>query len=661
MKRVFKNKKGITLIELLVTILLASIVVIFIYRLILNVNNQTANPEFAMSNQTIRTEIIRTVEADLVSRDISNILTVYQDENNNYNPSIYFIEKDRQSVLSIIDEKSIKYTAFTGQTQRWDVIDCYINFDPSERGEKSGIVVSQNGVGNSTTAVTVNIVISNENEHNSGFTEEDNNLKDDILISYLAHNNDLKFCIKASTHTEEECKKYVLIYLDYNYPHKETENLVTSDQVVGETIKFPSKPITEGYEFIYWQDEKNGGNKVLSDRIIKLEDENMIIYGHWLAKSVEVTFDPKGGTTPNPDKKTVHYDGPYADNGKDLPETSRVGYTFNGWRLESGKRITKDSIVKTSVDHTLYAYWNAKQYTITLDNTLATVEGTTSVKATYDSSTLNTNITNPKREYTIIFNAGKSGATLSKTSATSKWTFTGWWTATSGGTQVIGIDGKLISDVSGYTDTNGNWTRDGGVTLYAQWSGGTITEATANKRGHTCGFGTITNPPTEDKTYTATCTPNKYTVTFNANTGKNLSKTNMQVTYGQKYGTLATVQRNSCDFDGWWTNKNPGKGTKITKDTIVDIVEDITLYAHWKSNCVLGHGGSRCYGGYSGNKCACDRNGKNCGEHSHWELKESTSSNPNPTTVNNPSCCKDCGPHLVWTYICVCDNKCEYP
>ena len=62
MYKIFKNKKGLTLIELLVTLLLVSIIVVFIYRLILNMNNQTTNPEFAMSNQTVRTEIIRTIE-----------------------------------------------------------------------------------------------------------------------------------------------------------------------------------------------------------------------------------------------------------------------------------------------------------------------------------------------------------------------------------------------------------------------------------------------------------------------------------------------------------------------------------------------------------------------------------------------------------------------
>ena len=40
---------------------------------------------------------------------------------------------------------------------------------------------------------------------------------------------------------------------------------------------------------------------------------------------------------------------------------------------------------------------------------------------------------------------------------------------------VIGTDGELIADVSGYTDEDGNWTKDGTETLYAKWTEHTYT------------------------------------------------------------------------------------------------------------------------------------------------------------------------------------------
>jgi uncharacterized repeat protein (TIGR02543 family)/prepilin-type N-terminal cleavage/methylation domain-containing protein len=620
MNKVFKNKKGITLIELLVTLLLVSIVVVFIYRLILNVNSQTTNPEFAMSNQTIRTEIIRTVEADLVSHDITKLEVVQQDEDNNYNPSIYFVEKDKKSVLSIIDEKSIQYTSFAGQTQRWEVVDCFINFDPSEEGEKSGIVYSQNGVGNSTAAVTVNIVISNDNEHNSGVTEENNNLKDDILISYLAHNNDLQFCKKTSSHTEAECKKYVLVYLDYNYPHKETESLVTSDQIVGEPVRFPDKPTTTGYIFDQWYDSKTGGEKILDNRIIKLEDENMVMYAHWLRNLYRVTFDPNKGTEPQPITfKDVYYDGPYANNDNKFPTTTRVGYTFKNWRLGTEKAsrvISESSIVKISAPHTLYAFWEANKYTITLVNQLATQPGTTSLKATYDSTVLDTKIINPKREYTITFKPGSPAATLSKTSIKSTWTFDGWFTAASGGSKVIDSSGNLVANVANYTDAKGNWIKPSTATLYAQWSGGKITPPTATRTGYTCTLPTIENPPTANKEYTATCIAKTYKITLNNQNATTKGTESITVTFdsatlgkitnpsrvytitfkpGTPAATLSSTKETSTwTFTGWYTAASGGSKVIGTDGKLAKNVsgytnsdgqwvrdEVVTLYAQW--------------------------------------------------------------------------------
>ena len=506
MNRLFKNKKGLTLIELLVTLLLVSIIVVFIYRLILNLNNQTTNPEFAMSNQTIRTEIIRTIETDLVSRDIDRILLVYQDEDNNYNPAVYFYEKDRSSKVSVVDEKAIEYTSFKSETQRWDLVDCYVNFDSSEKGEKSGVVLNTSGIGNSTSSVSLNIVISNDNEHNSGVTSANNNLKDDILISYLGHNNDLRFCSKESTHKPEECRKYVLIYLDYNYPHRTTETLISTDQVVGETIKYPNDMKTVGYEFAYWYDSRAGGNRVPSDRVVKLEDENLVLYAHWAAKKVKITFDPNKGNTPSITDKEVTYDAKYGE----LASTSRTGYTFEGWHIgteSSSRTITKDSYVKTEADHTLYAHWKAKQFTVTFNSNTGGTPNPTSKTVTYDQN------------YGDLAKVSKTG-----------YTFKGWWTAATGGTEITSSTKVQITS---------------NQILYAHWEA------------------------------------NKYTVTFDKNGGNNPSVASKEVTFDSPYGTLATISRTGYDFMGWYTAASGG--TKVEATTIVKTASNHKLYAHWKA------------------------------------------------------------------------------
>ncbi len=730
MNKVFKNKKGLTLIELLVTLLLVSIIVVFIYRLILNVNSQTTNPEFAMANQTIRTEIIRTIESDLVAHDVDKISLVYQDENNNYNPAVYFYEEERTSIISIIDEQAIQYKAFNGEKQTWELIDCYFNFNTTEKGQASGIVINSNGIGNSTSSVTVNFVISNDNEHNQGLSSTDNNLKDDIIISYLGHSNNLSFCSRESTHKEEECRKYVLIYLDYNYPHKETESLISSDQVVGEPLDLPQELTSEGYNFLGWYNSKTGGNEVENNKIAALSDENLTIYAHWepntyrvsfnangginpdpeyldlvydtkygdlatttrrgytfvgwymgtsassqqvtkdayvktalnhtlyahwrpnvytvtfdknggdhdpnpatkevtydaaygqlatiertgydflgwytlpdggdkveattivqiienqtlyahwKAKEYKVTFNANGGVTPNPTTTKVTYDATYGT----LAETSRVGYTFDGWwtKASGGTKVEETTKVKITANQTLYAHWKANKYTITLTNSLATTNSVpTSVIATYDSP-METSITNPSRVYTITFKAGTSGATLSSTKETSTWTFNGWYTAQTGGSKVIGTDGKFVASVSGYTDGNKKWVRAENTTLFAQWKDGKIPIPTATRTGYSCSLPTITNPPTADKSYTATCTANGYTVTFNGNNCGTPSMASKSVTYDQTYGTLATITKTGYTFNGWFTKASGG--TQVTASTTVKITANQTLYAHCTAN-----------------------------------------------------------------------------
>lgn len=90
----------------------------------------------------------------------------------------------------------------------------------------------------------------------------------------------------------------------------------------------------------------------------------------------------------------------------------------------------------------------AKTYTINLNGNTGT-DHTSSVTATYNSSTLSSSITNPS----------KTGHT-----------FKGWYSGSGGtGSKIIDENGALQASVDGYTGAGGIWTKDGGTTLYAKW------------------------------------------------------------------------------------------------------------------------------------------------------------------------------------------------
>lgn len=86
-------------------------------------------------------------------------------------------------------------------------------------------------------------------------------------------------------------------------------------------------------------------------------------------------------------------------------------------------------------------------------------------------------------------------------------------------------------------------------------------------------------PVDEVITLFAKYNPLKFTVTFNPNGGTVKTPTKI-VTYDQPYGGLPIPTKPDYDFVGWYTA--PTGGEKITENTIVKILANQTLYAHWE-------------------------------------------------------------------------------
>ncbi len=77
-----------------------------------------------------------------------------------------------------------------------------------------------------------------------------------------------------------------------------------------------------------------------------------------------VTFDATGGTFDN-----SSVDVTIGETYGKLPVPKKDYYNFNGWYTfaSGGNKITKDSKVKLRGNHTLYAHWTGKPYTLTMD------------------------------------------------------------------------------------------------------------------------------------------------------------------------------------------------------------------------------------------------------------------------------------------------------
>ena len=283
-------------------------------------------------------------------------------------------------------------------------------------------------------------------------------------------------------------------------------------------------PIREGYAFVGWYTSLTEGEKVTSDSLYQLK-ENQTLYAMW-ADEVTVTFDANGGSVTTT-SKNIGVGETYGD----LPTPTRTGYTFDGWNTDqdgTGSIITSTTNVSITENQTLYAMWTAKTIAVTFYRNTSTSDTTTA-----------------SQTFTYGGTGNKFGY---NTDGTPKWTQTGQfgqWDKT--GYTLLGwsdVNDATAKKWSIYSDVTDNWinTNYPSINLYAVW------------------------------------TANTYTVTFNAN-GGSVSTASKSVTYGSTYGTLPTPTRSNYTFSGWYTATSGG--TKVTSSSTVSITAAQTLYAQW--------------------------------------------------------------------------------
>lgn len=183
----------------------------------------------------------------------------------------------------------------------------------------------------------------------------------------------------------------------------------------------------------------------------------------------------------------------------------------------------------------------------------------------------------------------------------SGYSFVGWFTAASGGTQVTAstvFTSKLDHVLYAHWSASGQ-TR----TLYFDPAGGTCSMAS---KAVTVGsaFGTLPTPTRsgysfvgwfrstvgtdqvtsstvaadENLTVYAHWSATSLTITFNAN-GGTVSEASRMIAYGWQYGQLPVPMRNGYNFEGWYTAQTGG--TAVGASTVA--TASLTVWAHWSN------------------------------------------------------------------------------
>ena len=398
---------------------------------------------------------------------------------------------------------------------------------------------------------------------------------------------------------------------------------------------------------------------------------NQTLYPCYTANTYTITFDKNTGDTLATTSKEIVFDQNYGE----LPTPEKTGYTFIGWYTdpEYGEKIESTTKMDISNNHTLYAHWRANTNTTykvrhflqkvgagTEQNTTNYTETT----STSHTGTSDTTVSAPRSSYTgfaaptsknitinrfgtaevsyyynrnyytVTYNPNGRG-TPSFTSrsvqfgavypiptiSVTGWTFNGWYTAASGGTQVTSSTtltnasnhtiyghwtinqysvtlnkGTGISAVSGAGTFNYDTVRNIDATVQAgyTWVGWTGYQTTGTK-DHSFKL------PAQNVTLTANATGNPYAVVYNCNNGGQTPPASTS----HIYGTASAVRTNSCSktgftFNGWNTAANGsgttvGNGANITNLTTA-YNGTVTLYAQWRDtsspSCTLTASGS---------------------------------------------------------------------
>ena len=372
----------------------------------------------------------------------------------------------------------------------------------------------------------------------------------------------------------------------------------------GSTITLPSGTglSNPGYSFDDWNTASDGNGSAYApgDSVVLNSDETF--YAQWTPAEFLVTFAPNGGSV-----SPLSADYTTGGTALTLPTPTYAGFTLNGWFNEAtGGTLVglAGASYEPTQSITLYAQWSADQYVITFDPNGGSV--------------------NPQ---TADFVTGGSAVTL-PTPTNAGFTFNGWFTEATGGTQV-GLAGAT------YVPTQS-------VTLYAQWApsvssqiavsiddgdgatqvlsgspGATVTLPTsisesnpgfvltswntaANGSGAMYALGqtvTLTSSLTLYPQWTAVGT---VVVTFAANGGSgSVSSLSASVGSSVLLPTPSSLVRPGYTLTSWNTAAN-GSGTSYTPGQSITLSRSLKLYAQWKATpAVLLYGGVGLFAGNS--------------------------------------------------------------
>ncbi len=166
--------------------------------------------------------------------------------------------------------------------------------------------------------------------------------------------------------------KTTAVTLNLDGGSMEGENVITA--TYGVVLTLPTVTKT-GYNLLGWT-LKN--ENYVTTNAWSLEDKTATLTAVWAPKTTTVTLELDGGSMEGENVITAKYDEVLT-----LPTVTKTGYTLTGWKLNGQDYVTTDAWSLVDTTATLTAVWTAKTTTVTLNLAGGTIEGNTTLTATY--------------------------------------------------------------------------------------------------------------------------------------------------------------------------------------------------------------------------------------------------------------------------------------
>lgn len=112
------NKKGMTLLEIVISIALISVVMLFLFSLLNDIQYESKHSSYAKDFLVSRATIIKDVQEDILNNNITNVMQVSSNENKT---DVHFFKNDTSIMSLEVESKKITYKNVLGEVESFSL------------------------------------------------------------------------------------------------------------------------------------------------------------------------------------------------------------------------------------------------------------------------------------------------------------------------------------------------------------------------------------------------------------------------------------------------------------------------------------------------------------------------------------------------------------